>query len=260
MKWLRRKKPNRLRGEEAPRHRGRLLVAGGVLALGAIATVHVAGYLERVEWERFSTLEITGELRHVTAADVRRALAPHIERGFAAIDMRAARESVAALPWVADAAVRRRWPGALVVELREERPVATWFGTSLMNARGEVFVDGAAGYSGVLPDVGGPRGTQRDMVERLGQVREQAGAVGLDLRRLVRTDRRAERFWLDNGVEVRLGRHDVNVRLERFLQTAWPALRTRSEEIAYIDMRYTNGFAVGWKTASGERTNVQENG
>ena len=260
MKWLGRKKPNRLNTDEEPRRYGRVIAWTGAVASLAVAGVFVADYLERIEWERFRTLEISGELQHVQADAVRDVLAPHIARGFAAIDMRAAREAVESLPWVADAAVRRQWPGTLVVELREEVPVATWFGTSLMNAEGEVFVDGAAGYSGRLPDVGGPRGTQRDMIERFAEIRARADATGLDPQRLLRTDRRAERFWLSNGVEVRLGRRDVDARLQRFLETAWPALRTRSEEIAYVDMRYTNGFAVGWKAASGERANVQENG
>lgn len=260
MKWWRRRKPNRLRTAEEPRRSGRMLASIAVLAVVAMAIAYVVDYLERIEWERFRTLEITGELEHVTAADVKNALAAQLEQGFAAIDMTAAREAVEALPWVADAAVRRQWPGTLVVELVEERPVATWFGTSLMNEMGEVFIDGAAGYSGVLPDVGGPRGTQREMIERLAEMQAQAKAAGLGLRRLLRTDRRAERFWLENGVEVRLGRRDVDARLRRFLETAWPALRTRTEEIEYIDMRYTNGFAVGWKTAAGDRANVQENG
>lgn len=258
MKWFRRKKPNRLKTDEAPRRYGPLVAWALALAGVAVTGVFVADYLHRSEWEQFRTLEISGELEQVSAAEVQAALAPHLQDGFAAIDMREARSAVESLPWVADVAVRRRWPGALVVELREEKPVATWFGTALLNAEGDVFVDGAAGYSGVLPDVGGPRGTQRDMIERFAELQSQAEPAGLSLRRLLRTDRRAERLWLANGVEVRLGRRDVDTRLRRFLDTAWPALRTRSEEIAYVDMRYTNGFAVGWKTAAGERANVQK--
>lgn len=265
MKWFRRRKPNRLKSAEQPvRWRARLTRA--FAALAAVATAaFAADYLRETDWERFRALEITGELERVSAAEVRAALQPHIEKGFAGIDMRAARESVEALPWVADAAVRRQWPGVLVVELREQRPVATWFGTALMNAHGEVFIDGAAGLSGVLPDVGGPAGSQQVMIQRLEELRAAVSASELELRRLLRTERRAERFWLANGVEVRLGRRDAELRLNRFLNVAWPVLRTRAGEVAYVDMRYTNGFAVGWKKAKsngnsmpGAGANVQE--
>ncbi|HEX7047839.1 MAG TPA: FtsQ-type POTRA domain-containing protein [Gammaproteobacteria bacterium] len=266
MKWFRRKKkPNRrVTSEAKPQIRwqkafGFAVAGAGVLGIAAGISV----YLEEIEWERFKTLEITGELDRVGAAEVRDVLQPYIASGFAGIDMRAAQESLEALPWVAKAKVRRQWPGALLVEVREESPVATWFGTALMNEDGIVFVDGAAGFAS-LPDVGGPAGTQDAMLERLRDLREATRTNGLELRRLLRTERRAERFWFAGAdgktVEVRLGRRDVDERLQRFLKAAWPALENRVQQIEYVDMRYTNGFAVGWKSAGKAGVAGQEKG
>lgn len=260
MKWFRRKKPNRRTlPDEARQPAPWRRAAAWILALVSLSggSVLITTYVRNLELERFRALEITGELDRVAPADVQIALQPYIAQGFAGIDMGAARTALESQPWVATATVRRQWPGTLAVDLREERPVATWFGTALMNADGEVFVDGAAGFSRVLPDVGGPAGTQQDMVRRLVEVQALTRAGGLELRRLVRTERRAERFWLTNGdeavIEVRLGRRDVDARLERFVAVAWPALRARAIEVAYVDMRYTNGFAVGWKKDARER-------
>jgi len=47
-------------------------------------------------------------------------------------------------------------------------------------------------------------------------------------------------------VEVRLGRQDVPARLERFIQVASPLVAARSGEVRYVDLRYSNGFSVGW--------------
>ena len=52
---------------------------------------------------------------------------------------------------------------------------------------------------------------------------------------------------LDNGVRVRLGRRQVDERFERFVAAALPLVAQRSGDIDYVDMRYTNGFAVGWR-------------
>lgn len=217
--------------------------------------------------EEFRALQITGELENVQAADVQHVLKPMIERGFVELDIAAARAAVESLPWVDEAAVRRQWPGILAVEIFEQQPVATWYGTALLNRKGEVFIDGAAGYSGVLPDLSGPAGSQDELLEELVKVRQQlAAGDALELRRLLRSERRAERLWLANGLEVRLGRHDTSRRLERFINVAWPALRAQIERIEYVDMRYDNGFAVGWKelaahsATSGDMTDVQENG
>ncbi|HYM36137.1 MAG TPA: cell division protein FtsQ/DivIB, partial [Steroidobacteraceae bacterium] len=48
------------------------------------------------------------------------------------------------------------------------------------------------------------------------------------------------------GVVVRLGRQDVEERLNRFIVAASPLVATRAGEVNYVDMRYSNGFAVGW--------------
>lgn len=265
MKWWRRRKPNRIRTDEAPRsYRRPLRLAAAVLALCA-AIAAGREYYKRTDWS-FTALEITGELERVHAEEVKAVLAPYLEQGFVWIDIRGAREALNEQAWIADAAVRRQWPGTLVVELREEQPAATWFGTSLMNASGTVFLDGAPGFTGVLPDIGGPAGSQADMLSRLAEINAAIAKDELQVRRLLRSERRAERFWLANGIEVRLGRRDIDQRLHRFVHAAWPVLKADADRVAYVDMRYTNGFSVGWKAGtdtartSGARANVQKNG
>ena len=45
---------------------------------------------------------------------------------------------------------------------------------------------------------------------------------------------------------VRLGRQDVERRLERFIAIASPVVAARAGEINYVDLRYSNGFSIGW--------------
>ena len=68
-----------------------------------------------------------------------------------------------------------------------------------------------------------------------------AEITGLDRRR------GAWEFRLDNGVTVRLGRRQVDERFERFMNAAARLVAVRASDIDYIDLRYTNGFAVGWR-------------
>ena len=56
---------------------------------------------------------------------------------------------------------------------------------------------------------------------------------------------------LDNGLEVRLGRENAELRLERFVSVALPTLASQLPNVAYVDMRYTNGFAVGFCGSAG---------
>ena len=52
---------------------------------------------------------------------------------------------------------------------------------------------------------------------------------------------------LANGVEVRLGRRDVNARTALFLDVVANIITGRAADIEYVDMRYNNGFTIGWK-------------
>lgn len=250
-----RKKKNAVKTQP---HEPRNVVKPMLWVLGAIGIVAAAygswSVIRNAGLEEFRALEVTGEMQNVTAEELRDTLAPFIEQGFVELDIAAAQAAVESLAWVERASVRRQWPGILRVEIFEQSPVATWYGTALLNDKGEIFIDGAAGYSGVLPDLSGPAESQPELLQELFTVEAKfqswsgrSGHSGLELRRLHRSDRHAERLWLQNGLEIRLGRKDMDLRLERFIQVAWPVLRGQVERIAYVDMRYANGFAVGWK-------------
>lgn len=279
MNWFRRnkarRKPNRKVNRKIDRETEQVPLnwRRPLAMIAAFAAVGAAGFgiwsaIVNAGYEEFRTLEISGPMRNVSAQDIQDVLTDHLENGFLEFNIVAAREDVVALPWVRNASLRRGWPGVLHVQLEEQEPVATWLGTALMNSDGEVFVDGAVGYSGVLPDIGGPAGMQLDLLERMRELRAELSPRSLNLKRIYRTERRAERIWLANGVEVRLGRRDYDKRLNRFIDIAWPALQDKAATVEYVDMRYTNGFAVGWKqensndagNASGEASDVQENG
>ena len=49
---------------------------------------------------------------------------------------------------------------------------------------------------------------------------------------------------------VRLGRRQVDERFERFVSAARKIVGAARRDIAYVDMRYTNGFAIGWRGAA----------
>ena len=52
---------------------------------------------------------------------------------------------------------------------------------------------------------------------------------------------------------MRLGRRQVDERFEKFIAAALKLVTQRGEDIAYVDMRYTNGFAIGWRSNTTHR-------
>jgi cell division protein FtsQ len=132
-----------------------------------------------------------------------------------------------------------------------DMPVGRMVYTGLLNARGEVFIEGLRDVPAELPVLRGPAGTAREVTRRFLAMRGSLVEQGLGLARLSLDARGAWEVVLDNGVVLRLGRHDVDGRFERFLAAAARMAAERADGIAYIDLRYASGFAVGPRTAGG---------
>lgn len=237
---------------------------GILLALSAAsaAAVLLWGMATRADALRFRTLLVSGALSQVTPDEVRGVVQPWLTAGFLGIDLAGVQHALEALPWVAEASVRREWPGTLRVTLVEEVPVARWSGGGLLNADGEVFAREAVPAGLRLPELGGPDGSQRELLEMHAAMTAVLAPLGLAPTRLDLSARRAWELTAGEDIVVRLGRHAVLDRIGRFARVAAPVVVPQRALVAYVDMRYTNGFAVGWRVASARdgsrRSDVQE--
>ena len=92
-----------------------LRLVGWILALALVALPVVAvlnGWIGANQWP-LKKLRVTGEFERVDAALLQKTLKPYAQRGFFAVDLAAARNAVAQLPWVEHAEVSKRWPDVL---------------------------------------------------------------------------------------------------------------------------------------------------
>jgi cell division protein FtsQ len=89
------------------------------------------------------------------------------------------------------------------------------------------------------------------MTERYLAAAPRLTEAGMRLTRLTLDARGAWELTLDNGVTLRLGREHIDERFERFMRAAARIVAARAVEIAYVDLRYANGFAVGWRAGAG---------
>ncbi len=232
-----------------------------IVVLGAASGLLLAAALGLLLWfarplfagPALTTLTVNGRLQHVDPNAVRQAVLPHLGSGFFDTPVDAVGTAVAALPWVAEAHVRREWPHTLHVDIVEEVPVARWNGDGLLDAQGRVFARSADQSYTALPLLAGQEGSEQDLLAQYDTLAGLLAPRGIAISELEVDARGAATVRLDDGIEVRLGREDAAGRLARFGALALPALGARLPSVAYVDMRYTNGFAVGWKTP-GEHT------
>lgn len=231
------------------RRLGPLLLAP--LLTAALLAAVLAGWkwLSAPEQFPLTTVRLDGRLEKVAEDELREAISPHLDKGMLGLDIARVRAAVEALPWVAEAAVRRQWPDTLLIGARERVAAAHWNG-SLMDTDGEVFQPRQASIPPDLPVLQGPPESLPQVWARFQRLSAAFGQVGLEIKLLRMDERRAWTAELADGVVIKLGIDDTDAAVERFVR-ALPRIGAAEEaQLVRVDLRYPNGFALAWSSAT----------
>ncbi|HTW37226.1 MAG TPA: cell division protein FtsQ/DivIB [Steroidobacteraceae bacterium] len=254
--WSRR--ANRFRRASAPQPprlprlqvRRLLIPLASVAALAALIGAGLVALNQPIQ-----TVDIAGRFQRVSPLDVERAIRSSVHgAGLVSVDLAAVSAAVDRLPWVDTASIERSWPRGLTVHIVEQVPAARWGESGLINTRGELFTGDARHIPLELPRLSGPEGSEGAVAQRYLAMQGRLVEAGMRLTALRLDARGAWEFDLDNGVTVRLGRKRVDERFDTFIEVASKIVAQRAGDIAYVDMRYANGFAIGWRGGSTGRS------
>jgi cell division protein FtsQ len=229
-------------------------IAAGVAAGLALVALALALALDRP----LQRVLVEGSFQRVSPPEIEAAVIEVARGGLASVDLEEVRERIERIDWVDQCVVQRRWPDTLRVLVVEQVAAARWNDTGLLNARGELFLRNARYVPPELPLLEGPDGSEGIVAQLYLDAQGRLLEAGVRLTGVRLDERGAWELELANGVEVRLGRLAVTDRLDRFIRLASPLVAKRAAEIGYVDMRYTNGFAVGWNARSALAVAPQE--
>jgi len=225
-----------------------LMVGIGVMAWGLI-----------LSFDRpIGKVEVGGQFQRVAPVQIEEVVAPFRGAGFLSVDLDSMRAALETIPWVDRARVERKWPNGVRVFITEHVAAARWGESGLMNTRGELFLSNATHIPPELPQLVGPAGTEGQVAKLYLETYPRLLGVGMRLSRVELDARGAWQLTLANGVTVRLGRQDVPARLERFITVASPVVAARAAEVSYVDLRYSNGFSVGWNVPTRVARDAQD--
>ncbi len=223
-------------------------------AINSLSVAGIAAAILAVFWaldQPIETVAVEGRFQRVQAVDVEQAVKERVRgAGLVTVNLESVRHAIKQLPWLDNASVQRAWPRGLRVVVSEQVAAARWGTNGLLNSRGELFVSESRRIPPELPKLSGPPGTENLVGQRYLAIQGRLVEAGMRITALRLDARGAWEIDLDNGVMVRLGRRQVDERFERFVAAALKLVSQRASDISYVDMRYTNGFAVGWKGAN----------
>jgi cell division protein FtsQ len=148
--------------------------------------------------------------------------------------------------------VKRIWPDVIDIKVREKKPYARWGKNSLITGQGVIFTPKNSDQFQNLTVVTGPESQQVRVLEIMKGIKTALADRSLELAEFTVNDRWAWKIKLATGLEILLGRNDQLKKLQRFLKTLTILRQEQVEQIALVDLRYPNGYAVSWKPGTVE--------
>lgn len=222
-----------------------LNAAAGFLVGLALFALMLAGVRVALRSPLFPvrSVQILTPLKHAPRAAIERAVQGGVGGNFFAARLGELRQALEQVPWVRRVEVRRVWPDRLEVTLEEHVALARWGAGGAVNTYGERF----AGTPGdELPLFVGPEGSEAELAARYPRFAGLLAPLGAPLERVVLTPRYAWQLRLGNGLNLMLGR-DADLaesRLRRFVEVYDATVGRIPGRHDYVDLRYSNGFAV----------------
>lgn len=192
-------------------------------------------------------IAVSGEVSSVNQAALQESLTPYVEANFFTVDIRGIQQLVEELPWVDQVHISRIWPNQLELAVTEHQPVARWGEQALLNNSGRVFIAERALNTDKLPLLHGPQHTEERVMRQYWSLTQVLRPLGYNIERLEMRERGSWFLTTQAGVEFLLGRDEIVEKMRRFVVIYEQELKGQMDQVARIDLRYTNGLAVTWR-------------
>ena len=200
-------------------------------------------------------VSIEGDFRYVRQEDIQKLVADKLTATFLELDIVALKSHLEKNAWIDRAVVTRQWPDTLLIKISEHQPIARWNDQSFVNYRGEIVNLNNKAELNHLPllradDRYAPRVLQQYVLiaKLLGNYKFAPLVLELD-------NTLAWTLTISQGITIKFGRGDTVEKLQHLMQVMQVYFDSRIAQISTIDMRYKQGFAIGWKASSDAQPN-----
>ncbi len=189
----------------------------------------------------------TQDVDFISAQDMEKYIKSKLDDSFFMLDVEKASGIVLQHPWVKEVKARKVWPSTLMLQIEEHQPWLNLNNQQLISVEGVIFTPENAKSFKSLPLLRGKFGNTEDLLSMYQFFAQQMPDNEF---RIVELSYNAHNGWtmlLANEIQLYLGNKDLNERLERFALVLEEMKSNKKTKVAYIDLRYQSGVAVGWR-------------
>lgn len=196
-------------------------------------------------------VSISGELKEIDPAQIADEVGKMVGgKNIVTLDLLPLHNALLQMPWVSKVSVNKRFPDLIEVELTEHFASARWKQSGLYDAQTKsVFYPDLKDFHSSLVTLSAPRDEQApEVYDHAYQFIALTQNTSYMIEEVQLDIVSGYRVRLSGDVWVILGRESSPdlplIRLKRFI-LAFASTKLKLSDVAYVDMRYDNGFAVG---------------
>lgn len=192
------------------------------------------------------TIQLSGNFENIDQQQLESSLQQYLGEGFFSLDIHQLRQQLYQQSWADSVSVRRVWPDRLMIRVVEKRPLARWDEQHLLSDKAVVY-KADVGEFHYLPKIHAHNHQPAWILQRYYQLKSRFDSVDEQIAALEVDSRGALDVELINGLQVKLGRSEIDRKIERLIAIYPLQILPRRAQIQRLDLRYSNGFAVAWK-------------
>ena len=149
--------------------------------------------------------------------------------------------------WVRSADIKRVYPDEVKIYIKEHVPVAIWNNKSYMNNSGDIFF--IHDIKKNLPMINSNESRNKIMHVYFSLLLKYISDYNFDIeiKKIEENEIRSISAHLSSGIIVKFGSKDIKSKIHTFFKVYKTLNSSDLKKIGYIDMRYSNGFSIGWK-------------
>lgn len=217
-----------------------------VLAVFSLNQIQPLKIIREYTNKPIASISIQGEFKYISQGDIEVLVAQKLTNTFLELDIMALKGHLESHPWIDRAVVARQWPDTLLIKVREQQPIARWNNKGFLNLRGEIVNLSNKTELNHLPLLrANDRYTKRVMqqyvliVKLLSEYKFAPLVLELD-------NTLSWSLVVSPAIIIRLGREDTIEKLQRLMRVLQGDLKNKVNQMAAVDMRYQQGFAISW--------------
>ena len=199
----------------------------------------------------FQITDITIDLKNIensSVDDIREVAKKYVRsKSFFNVDINYLQSKIENIDWISSANIRRSYPNEIIIFVTEHVPIAIWNNKDYLNQYGEIFT--ANKKNNKFPILISNNNKNKIIFEYLSLFSNDLIRHNINEKvvKIIEDDIRSISVILSSGITIKLGSKNVKEKIDIFFKVYQTLNSSDLSKMRYIDMRYSNGFSVGWK-------------